>query len=123
MNLKAMILPPVLAFLSAATHASEWMNCANKTHSIDLLVDPARKQVLGFSLSIHDERQDAISWDILSGTLDPRVQTLSFTARKRSTAPREISLNVVESSGRFTLRGVRGEAVQELSCFWGAPGG
>jgi len=113
--------PAVLAFLSAA-HAGEWVGCADKTHSIDLLVDPVQKLVLGFSLSIHGQKQDTISWDILSGTLDPRAQTLNLTARERSTAPREFT-SVQESSGRFRLRGAHAETVLDLSCFWGTVGG
>jgi len=106
--------------LSASTPADEWISCANKTHTIDLLVDPGQKQILGFALFILGVKQDAISWDIVQGTLDRGAQTLRFSARERSTAPREISLGVQESSGRLDLSGPRLETSQDLACYWGA---
>ncbi len=106
--------------LSASAPADEWIGCANKTHTIDLLVDPGQKQVLGFALFIHGVKQETISWDIVQGTLDRGAQTLRFSARERSTAPREISLGIQESSGRLSLRGPRLETSQDLVCYWGA---
>lgn len=106
--------------LSASAPASEWIGCANKTHSIDLLVDPTQNQVLGFALFIHGVKQDAISWDIVQGTFNRGAQTLRFSARERSTAPREISLGIQESSGRLSVRGPRLETSQDLACYWGA---
>lgn len=109
-----------LLCLPTTAPAGEWIGCANKTHSIDLLVDPVQKTVLGFGLIIHGVIQEAISWDIVQGTLDPATQTLAFGARERSTAPREISLNVQESSGRLLVRGPRLESTLDLACYWGA---
>lgn len=109
--------------LSASASASEWIGCAGKTHSVDLLVDPIQRTVLGFGLVIHGVRQEAVSWDIVKSTLDPTTQTLTFDARERSTAPRQFTLTVQESSGRFRWHAPRPEPTLELSCFWGALGG
>jgi len=107
---------------TAAAQGGEWLGCASRTHAIDILVDPASKQVLGFGLSVHGEKQDRINWDIVQGTVEPSTQTLDMTARERSTVPREFTLAVRESSARFTLRGSGPEQVQDLSCFWGTIG-
>lgn len=112
-----------LLCLSAPAPAGEWIGCAGKTHSVDLLVDPVQRTVLGFGLTIHGVSQEAISWDIVHGTLDPATQTLTLSARERSTAPRAFTLTVRESSGRFRWRAPRPEPELELSCFWGALGG
>jgi len=108
--------------LTTAAQDGEWIGCANRTHSLDVLIDPVQKQVLGFGLTIHGAKQDRISWDIVKGVVDPGTQSLTFIARERSTAPREISLEARESTGRFSLRGTGPEQKQDLSCFWGSIG-
>lgn len=107
---------------TAAAQDGEWIGCASRTHSVDVLVDVTQKLVLGFGLSIHGDKQNRISWDVVQGTLDPATHTLDLLARERSTAPREFSLAIRESSARFTLRGSGPEQVHMLSCFWGRIG-
>jgi len=107
---------------SITVAASEWIGCASRTHSIDVLVDAAQGQVMGFGLSINGARQDAISWDIASNRVDPATHTLEMTARERSTSPREFSLRISESSGRLDFRADPPEPEIRLGCFWGSIG-
>lgn len=122
MKFRAALLLPFLLGPAAAAGAGEWVGCANKTHALDVLVDPQHRTVLGFGLIIHGVKQDQISWDLVPGTLDPATRALSFSARERSTAQREFTLSVRESSGSFRWRTPRTEPAVELACFWGTPG-
>lgn len=102
--------------------ADEWMTCASRSHTVDVLVDEKQNQVLAFALFIHNELQDAISWDIVNRRVDARAHTLALLARERSTTPREFTLSIMESTGQYRSRGPRFELELDLTCSWGRLG-
>jgi hypothetical protein len=116
------ILLVLLLVWARPGQADEWMSCASRTHTIDLLVDAHQPQVLSFALFIHHELQDAVSWDMVTRRVDPRAHTLTLLARERSTAPREFTLTVDESTGRYRSRGPHFELELDLTCSWGRIG-
>ncbi len=127
-NYMPRLRPVVLALLglmlawSRPGLTDEWMSCTSRTHTIDLLVDEKQDQILAFALFIQNELQDAVSWDMVARRVDARAHTLTLLARERSTAPREFTLNVQESTGRYQSRGPRFELELDLTCSWGRIG-
>jgi len=103
-------------------HADEWLSCASRTHTIDVLVDEKKNQILAFALFIHNELQDAVNWDMINRRVDARAHTLALLARERSTTPREFTINIEESTGRYRSRGPRFELELDLTCNWGRIG-
>jgi len=111
-----------LTVWSLPGQASEWMSCANRSHTLDILVDDDQRQIAAFALFVHGEQQDQLVWDMTRQTVDPAAHTLTLQARERSTTPRGFTLRVEESVGRFESRGPQFQLQLDLTCHWGLVG-